>query len=439
MKLLSIKNSLKRTRFFLSGRSAQKGYLSVLDQAVVSGSNFLTLLLLGRAVSPSEFGEFVLAWTTLMILMSIQNALILTPMAVLAPQKTGSERMRYYGSLSVVQAALAGLLGCFLVALPALFPVFGLKTAGGAQIFSLMGFVSIFFLCQEWMRRVLISELEVKKALVNDIVTHAVRMSGLLSLSSQEWLTGTNGTAVLGISAFAGCVAGYEQVKDRVSVVLRRFKKDFIESWHFGKWVLAEIVPYTLSVQGYTYMTAAYIDLASAAALAACQNVLNGANVLLLALVNVSSPEASRRYAQGGETALREFMIKTAALAGIPVAGFYCLASLFPERILALLYKERYAGYGVLIVLCSVYFSISFVNRVLQVYLNAKRLPQAGFAAKTAALLLMLILAHPLLRYYGLYGASAGTIITQVIVLSGFVFFVRKSGKLKKLSVSPAL
>lgn len=132
-------------------------------------------------------------------------------------------------------------------------------------------------------------------------------------------------------------------------------------------------------------------------------------------------------------------MIKTAALAGIPVAGFYCLASLFPERILALLYKERYAGYGVLIVLCSVYFSISFVNRVLQVYLNAKRLPQAGFAAKTAALLLMLILAHPLLRYYGLYGASAGTIITQVIVLSGFVFFVRKSGKLKNVSIAGAV
>ncbi|HEX7635393.1 MAG TPA: hypothetical protein VF427_08960, partial [Noviherbaspirillum sp.] len=57
--------------------------LALLDQGVVSGSNFFTLIYLGRQLDMEQYGFFSLAMIAVLFLASLQRALITRPMELL--------------------------------------------------------------------------------------------------------------------------------------------------------------------------------------------------------------------------------------------------------------------------------------------------------------------------------------------------------------------
>jgi len=102
---------------------------------------------------------------------------------------------------------------------------------------------------------------------------------------------------------------------------------------------------------------------------------------------------------------------------------------IFSEEILVLVYKQNYAGYGVLLVICCVYYIFSYFNRLLQIVLYARKKPNVGFFAKSASLFFMAILAYPLISNHGVYGAAFGTIISQIVIFIGYVLYLAGAGK----------
>ncbi len=61
-----------------SGALYRKGALSLVDQGVVSATNFLTMILLGRTAT-QELGEYQLGFSIALLAMCVQNALITSP------------------------------------------------------------------------------------------------------------------------------------------------------------------------------------------------------------------------------------------------------------------------------------------------------------------------------------------------------------------------
>lgn len=416
---------------FLTGKMAQKGYLSAFDQAVVSGSNFFTVVILGRHVAPAEYGVFILAWTTMMVALSVQNAIVCTPMSVIGAQKKETESVSYWGSLLVVQLIL-GLGICLLILLGSLalqkvsavsFPESSLLPLVAATILS-----CFFFLGQEFFRRLHIAKLDLKETLINDLVTHSLRLGGLLLLLYTGSLSTVPSLVVICLSFIIGCFIGYCRLSNDIQVSsYSRIRRDFLESWHFGKWIAAELVPYTMSVQGYIYLTALFIGTPATAALGASQSILNATNVLLLSFSNVMTPVAAKRYALGGNSALKAIMTKAVFLSAAPILGFYFFTMLFAEDILNFVYNRNYTGYGWLLIICSLYFIISYFNRMIQIMLYAKKKPDIGFVAKSLSLVVMVLTAYPLISWHGVFGAAAGTVISQVVILAGYLVYLNRA------------
>ena len=67
----------------------------LLDQALASGVNFLTIILVARAAGPREFGYFALVFTLLQSLGALQLALVTRPHNVLAASRKGNDYIRY--------------------------------------------------------------------------------------------------------------------------------------------------------------------------------------------------------------------------------------------------------------------------------------------------------------------------------------------------------
>ena len=81
---------------------------AIADQAIVSGANFVTGILVARFIGIEEFGQFALAWILLEITLSIQKSLIIMPMMSIGPKHADSEMPAFFGAVIAQQAAFIG-------------------------------------------------------------------------------------------------------------------------------------------------------------------------------------------------------------------------------------------------------------------------------------------------------------------------------------------
>src|SRR4051812_40178661 len=85
-------------------RAAGRGGLALVAQALVSGMNFGTSLLVGRFAGPDELGVYSLGFTLVVVAMSFQDSLVSSPYTVYGNRLEGEDRSRLAG------AALAQLV-----------------------------------------------------------------------------------------------------------------------------------------------------------------------------------------------------------------------------------------------------------------------------------------------------------------------------------------
>src|SRR4051794_21937797 len=128
-----------------------KSFWGLSDQAVVSASNFLTLVFLARSVAPREFGIFVVVYTILLFANNLQVSAVTRPLNVLGAPLS-DESFRVYSAYAatgqlILATVLAGLaLGGA-----------GIAYYFGSSVFSLLVALSIALFAwqmQEFVRQV---------------------------------------------------------------------------------------------------------------------------------------------------------------------------------------------------------------------------------------------------------------------------------------------
>lgn len=125
---------------------------ALADQAMVSGVNFLTGILLARFLGIEEFGRFTLIWMAVLFVNSIQRTMISGPMMSIGPKQSQSEVAKYYRAVVFQQLlfslATFGVLFSGLKLAEFLKPDWYLDDL--ALPFSTVGF---FFQNQDFLRR----------------------------------------------------------------------------------------------------------------------------------------------------------------------------------------------------------------------------------------------------------------------------------------------
>ncbi len=86
----------------LFGRYSQIN-CALVDQAMVSGVNFFTGILLARYLGIEALGQFTLAWMAAIFLNGLQHAAIIAPMMSIGPKQPALETPAHYGAVIVQQ------------------------------------------------------------------------------------------------------------------------------------------------------------------------------------------------------------------------------------------------------------------------------------------------------------------------------------------------
>jgi O-antigen/teichoic acid export membrane protein len=325
---------------------AGKNSLALIDQAVVSGTSFLTTVMIGRWCGAGELGAYSLGASLLVTWACVQESLVALPYTICWHRSARCGQAEYSGSVLVHQGLLSALALVILAATAIALSLGGAVPELVAGTWALAGVIP-FVLLREFGRRFAFAHLRMARALVLDLAVAAVQLGALVWLASTDSLSAT--TAYVAIGAACALPSGIWLYQARRYFVVRweQVRPAIQQSWSLGKWLFASQM--TLSVQAYSihWFLAWALGTTATGLYAACLTVASFSNPLIMGLGNALAPRAARAFSEGGGTELRRIVVQTTLLLTAAMALFCGVVLFAGEDVMRLLYRGgQYQGHA---------------------------------------------------------------------------------------------
>jgi len=393
-------------------RKLRRGVWALADQMLLSGSNFITMVLVARGLSRDEFGAFTLIYSGLLFANLVQATLITQPHNVLASTRGGLDYRRY------TAAAGAGQLLFALVAALATLAAAGLGWSLGWAITGLLAALApciIAWQSQEFVRRVLYTEGRTAAAFINDLLSYGGQALLIGLLWHAERLTAQKALYILAATSATAALVGLYQLRHSLA---RGWKWATLwENWDFGKWLLgAELLQWVSSIQWYLFLSAALLGVTATATLKAASVIFGPTRVLIFFLDTVLPIRFSRALARGGPEAMNRQFRWTFLLVTPMLAGYCGLVALFAKPLLRLTYGNQYSDDATVLALYAMAVLPAYVSHVTYAALAAKRLTKHIFMAYVYTALVAVGLGWVLLHGLGVNGTFVGLTLTAIMV-----------------------
>ncbi|MCZ6861640.1 MAG: hypothetical protein O7I42_15420 [Alphaproteobacteria bacterium] len=399
---------------------------ALADQAVISGVNFVTGILLARFLGLEGFGQFTLAWMAVLFIHALQHAMINAPMMSIGPKQPEADLPAYYGAVIVQQIAfsLCGfmVLLAAIEASPLIFPDWGLSGLGLP-----LASAAAAFQIQDFLRRYLFTRGKAAQAFVNDGVRYLGQLAVLawLFLSFPEQRQVASALWVIAGAAAAAAFLGLFQV-ERVAWSTGVFRATAARHWQFSRWLAGSAVMEWITGNLFMLAAGALLGTAAVGALRAAQTLLGPCHILSQGLENVVPARAAWHFQHGGKAALVGYMKKIGLVFGLITVGFAAMVAAAPEVWLGLIYGDEFAGYGYLVRWYAVAYVVALTILPLRAGLRAIEYTRAIFLANILTMLFSIIFAYLLIDYFALPGVVIGRLLIYAILLAALLLGLRK-------------
>jgi O-antigen/teichoic acid export membrane protein len=387
--------------------------VALFDQALVSGANFLTNVLLARAFGVREYGVFALAWIAVLFANSLQFAFIITPMMSVGPKQEDSERPEYFGAVLLQEVAFA--FSCAVLMYIGIRLSVKLFPQWGVGYLALpVSCATLAYLLQDFLRRYFFCIRNSKMALTTDLVSYTIQLpilwwvarSHSVSLTGALWIIGV--TSLIG---FGSCIFWYE----RITFSKASFRHVFQRHWVISRWLAPSAFMQWGAGNLFLMAAPVYYGAAASAILRAAQNIVGVAHIWFLGLDNVVPAEAARQMRTKGVDGLSAYIKRVFFQWGGMTLLFTAVVAAFPTFWLRLAYGSKYASEGSVLRLFALLYLLIFVSSPLRAALQAIEYTAPIFWAYPALIAFSVALAGPFARVLGLHGVILGMCGTQLI------------------------
>jgi O-antigen/teichoic acid export membrane protein len=389
---------------------------ALFDQGLISGANFMTNVLLARALGIREYGVFALAWTAVLFANSLQYAVIVTPMMSVGPKQESEERPSYYGSVllqEIVFALVATLIMFTSVRLSEIyFPQWKVGNLAWP-----IGAATLAYLLQEFLRRYFFCTGQSKRALTTDVISYLSQLPIIFEILHSRGANLSNVLWIIAATSFAGflaCMPWFEPI----TLDMYTLRRVFIRHWRISRWLAP--AAFMQWGAGNLFLLAApvYYGAAASAILRAASNIVGVAHVWFLGLDNVVPARAARlMHLEGMDGMLRYIKGIVLQWGGVTLV-FTTLVACFPSFWLRLCYGTKYSSDGSVLRLYALLYVFVFISGPLRAGLQALEYTKPIFWAYPALIVFSVVLAGPLASTFGLKGVILGMCAVQLIFQS---------------------
>lgn len=392
------------------------GKLPIIDQAIVSGSNFLIGILLAKNLGIEGFGNYSILMLVVLFVLSIQNALFNQPLFTIGPDF--EEKKEYLFAVlgaQLIFSVLAGLFFLFLIFLSGIFFKENIFFE-----YSTIIFLSIIFIAlQDFIRRIFFFMEKAIWVITIDIVRYffLVVLFFFFSLYQIELTIENVFKSILlssFISFFLGLLffvsLGFCKISSLFFIGV--VKKHIV----FAKWLVGSSTVQWFSGNTVVVAAAAIMGPGVVGAIRAAQNIMGGLNVLLLAIENFVPIRAKLILNANGVKNMSAYLFKVFCVKVLFVIVCFFLFFLFNKEIILLLYSEEFIQYQWFIMAYLLVYVFVVANAVLKIWYRTIKKTAYIFFADGLSAIFSVASAYFLVEFYQAIGVLMATYLAAAAI-----------------------
>jgi len=410
-----------------------KSGIASLDQAFLSGLNFLISIILIKIVLKPEYGYYSIFFSIILLMASIQTAVINTPLAVLLITKKGDEKRRYVGSLLfgqnllLIPLTLIGVIGGIVTW------YFNLLEASLSAIILAISLAFIGILLREFLRAYFFADEFPKTVLIIDVlyVVLFIILGFLTYIFSQ-----LNVAVVFFLMGLSSFLVGIFFIKrNKWNFSSSDIKLSYSENWKYGKWALFGVIVTHIQTYSYLYLLGLIVSSAAVADVSA-------ARLLLMPLVlaqegwsKVILPHGSNlRETNRLQRLLKEQIIVSIIFVVIVMSLVFALI-IFKPLLLNIILSAKYTNSFDYIFYWGAIFAMGFITLNasfgLQVLKDFELISKINFVT----MLITVLSAYFLIYSDGTIGGLVALLIGQTVSAIILWYYYIKATFIKKQSM----
>jgi O-antigen/teichoic acid export membrane protein len=395
---------------------ARKGGLAILDQALISGSNFVISILLARWLMPDQYGAYAVAFGIYVMLSLVYQSLLLEPMGVFGGSVFRDNLRGYLRSLVSIHLAFSVAICSALVIAWAIAhhtDPRGAITGALAGVAVASPCLMLFALA----RRTFYVELSPAPAAIGAFLYSSVVLAGLYVVYQHKLLSPFvaflligAGALVTGVVLMFGLRAGLSG-----SGPAPAFREAWSRHWRYGRWALAGCIAGWLPSYIYYPLLSSFKGMAESGQLKALMNLTMPFEQTKGALLMLCLPYAARVMQQHGKAGARLLGNRMTLLSIAGAVAYWAVIIPLHKPVFHILYSGRYMEVAYLLpalALGQIFWSATFGPSVA---LRAMESPASVFVALAVATVASLVIGVPATWAFGLKGAIWGSNVADVL------------------------
>jgi len=418
---------------------ATKGGLAIVDQGLISGSNFLLGILLARWLAPEQYGAYALAFSVFLLLSFLYHSLLLEPMAVFSGSAYHKSLRGYLGALVWIHLAITALT---VVCLGGAAGVAFLRHEGSGLPGAMLG-VTIASPCilLFWLaRRAYYMELSPARAATGALVYCVLLVSGLFILYRSRLLSPLTAYELMAIGALVTAAYLFANLRKVLSNSEPgpSARQAWSKHWGYGRWALASALATWIPYYMYYPLLNLWFGLAPAGQLRALMNLALPLEQSFTALSCLFLPYAARLWDEEGAKGSSMMMRRLTLLFTVGAVVYWAAMVPLKIQVFHLLYGGKYLEVAYLIPLVALETTLWSAAFGPMIVLRAMEAPQLVFQARMVASALSLVVGVPLTFKYGLWGCVVGIVATNAVGFVMCVVLLRRRVSAASRTLEPA-
>lgn len=395
--------------------------LIYIDQAIISGSNFLIAIVLTRLLGIESYGQFALIWMITFFFSSIQQSLLIAPLYTLSNKYDKTEKFDFHNTLKGLQNILSLIsFGVSLILLFFLYyPAFNLVEILVISL-SISGYLHLDF-----YRRIMFLKKKTLKLLILDCIYYPLSIILLIVTSELDSIQLFNHFFNLFVLSVICLSILHKELK--FSINIEQIKRQWYTIWEYSKFLIYTSLLQFLTGNLFLILTGTILSSAHLGTIRICQNIMGVLHILFNAFENYIPIKASREYNQHGYKGLKLYYHKLLKQTGPLILLFCALIAIFNTVLLDFIYNVTSQTTSVVLMLFSLIYIFIFVGTLQRFFIRTIEKNKIIFRGYLIATIISLIICFPIVTHFGVIGATIGLLVTQITYVTYYQFMINKS------------
>lgn len=385
---------------------------TIMDQLIVSGSNFATGVILVRGLGLEQFGRFTVAYALILLANNVQLSFISSPMISLGSLCSSMDaRLSYVRGMFGIQVIFC-ILATLIGTLTAIAFLYLHPQPGGMRLLPAFIVGIALFLMQDWLRRYYFTIGKAKSSVWNDAVSYLLQAVVLAGLMYIHRLTLNSALWSIGITSGAAFVLG--MMFERIRCSLEEVREAWRHSQKFSRDLAIANQLQWFVYQGAMLIGAGVLGAEAAGSVRATQNVVGPVNVAFQAMENLVPIKAGEEMRRGGIQQAAKFLFQFAIQGFVVLFVVFLGLSFFSREFLSFFYGHKVAVYAGILNLQMVYFLLAWPLRQFTYLFRTIEKTSSILMASIMAAVTSLLLIYPCVRSFNALGIMVAAVAGQL-------------------------